>query len=191
MTERVGGEPSSSTTAANFQNDTSRSASTQVLLEVFESDYPFLLQRLAGRFGSREAAVEALHDAYIKLRSGPDVGQVRKPRAYLYRMALNLARNRRRNEAMMVPFANSAFFDLPDMAPRQDRIVGAAQEINLAITALHSISLRRQEIFLAKWRDAKSQEEIASEFGIHKRTVQKELAKAEAYVRATLRGYLA
>lgn len=101
-------------------------------------------------------------------------------------MALNLARNRRRKEARVVPFANSDFLDLPDAAPSQDRVVEAAQEIMLAITGLRSISIKRQQIFLAKWRDDKSQAEIASEFGLHKRSVQKELAKAEASVRAAL-----
>lgn len=187
MTEGVDGGPRSNLRGPEFQDEPLRSASTSALLGTLEIDYPLLLQRLSGRLGSREAAVEALHDTYIKLRSGPDIGQIRSPRAYLYRMALNLARNRRRNEARIVPFANAAFLDLPDAAPSQERVVGAAQEIRLAITALRSMSIKRQQIFLAKWRDDKSQAEIASEFGMHKRSVQKELAKAEASVRATLR----
>jgi len=191
MTEGLDGEARSNQGEWDSQNEPLRTASTNTLLAALEIDYPLLLQRLTGKFGSREAAVEALHDTYIKLRSGPDIGQIRSPRAYLYRMALNLARNRRRNEARIVPFANAAFLDLPDAAPSQDRVVAAAQEITLAITALHSMSIKRQQIFLAKWRDDKSQAEIAAEFGMHKRSVQKELAKAEASVRATLRGNMA
>lgn len=191
MTEGVDSEAPSNEGGRESQDEPFRTASTDALLAVLEIDYPLLLQRLTGRLGSREAAVEALHDTYIKLRSGPDIARIRSPRAYLYRMCLNLSRNRRRNEARIVPFANAAFLDLPDAAPSQERVVGAAQEIKLAITTLHSMSIKRQEIFLAKWRDEKSQAEIAAEFGMHKRSVQKELAKAEASVRATLRSNMA
>lgn len=187
MTEGGDGGPRASLTEPKSQSEPLRSASTSALLGVLEFDYPLLLQRLSGRLGSNEAAVEALHDAYIKLRSGPVIGQIRSPRAYLYRMALNLARNRRRSEARVIPFANASFHDLPDAAPSPERVVGAAQELALAITALNSMPIKRQQIFLAKWRDDKSQAEIASEFGMHKRSVQKELAKAEASVRAALR----
>lgn len=187
MTEGVGGEPGPSLRGPGLQDDPSADTSTLALLRTFETDYPLLLQRLSRRLGARERAVEALHDTYIKLRSGPEIGEVRKPRAYLYRMALNLARNRRRNEGRVVPVASAVFLDLPDTSPGQDRIVGADQELMLAIKALRSMSLKSQQIFLAKWRDDKSQGEIAAEFGMHKRSVQKALAKAEAFVRATLR----
>ncbi|WP_202948596.1 RNA polymerase sigma factor [Novosphingobium sp. AP12] len=176
---------------SKFQHKLSTITSIRALLGSFESDYVLLLQRLSGRLGSREAAVEALHDTYIKLRSRPEIGQVKNPRAYLYRMAMNLAKNRRRNEARIVPFAIAAFLDLPDTAPSQDRAIGAEQAIKLAVAALRSQSIKRQEIFLAKWRDDKSQAEIAADFGMHKRSVQKELAKAEAFVRATLRSTMA
>ncbi|MFW2448503.1 MAG: sigma factor-like helix-turn-helix DNA-binding protein [Qipengyuania pacifica] len=56
-----------------------------------------------------------------------------------------------------------------------------------ALQALHALPIRRQAIFLAKWRDEKTQGEIAAEFGLHKRSVQKELARAEKYLRKVLR----
>lgn len=190
MTKDVDYGPLSNLAGQESQDEHLRGASTRALLRVLEIDYTALLQRLSLRVGSKEAAAEALHDTYIKLRSGPDIGQVRSDRAYLYRMALNLARNRRRNEARIVPFATAAFVDLPDAAPSQERVVAAEQEVAFAITALRSMPLKRQKIFLAKWRDNKSQAEIAAEFGMHKRSVQKELAKAEASIRAILRSHM-
>lgn len=187
MTQAGDNGPHSNLRGAELQDGPSRSASVSALLGSLEADYSLLLQRLSRRLGSREAAVEALHETYIKLGSGPSIGHVRSPLAYLYRMALNLATNRRRNEARIIPFAIDAFLNLPDAAPSQERIVGASQEIALAITALRLMPIKRQQIFWAKWRDDKSQAEIALNFGMHKRSVQKELAKAEASVRATLR----
>ncbi|HEX7820705.1 MAG TPA: sigma-70 region 4 domain-containing protein [Sphingobium sp.] len=60
-------------------------------------------------------------------------------------------------------------------------------DLDLALSALRELPVRQQQIFLAWWRDEKSQAEIASLFGLHKRTVQKELARTEAYIRRSLR----
>lgn len=169
-----------------ISGDTERSTSTRALLDVLEADYQILQGRLAKYLGSKELATEALHDAYVKLRSGPTIGTVRNRRSYLYRMAVNLARNRRRNEGRVISFGGDLFDDIQDEAPGQERIVGALLEMQRAIAALHTLSPKRREIFLAKWRDEKSQAEIAMEFGMHKRSVQKELAKAEAFVRGAL-----
>jgi DNA-directed RNA polymerase specialized sigma24 family protein len=59
--------------------------------------------------------------------------------------------------------------------------------LNRALRALHTLPVKRQAIFLAKWRDEKTQAEIAAEFGLHLRSVQKELARVEAYLRKVLR----
>lgn len=102
MTQGVNSGPRPNLSEEEFPDGPLSSVSIRALLGVLEIDYPVLLQRRSGRLGTKEAAVEALHDTYIKLRSGPAIGQIRSPRAYLYRMALNLARNKQRNDARIV-----------------------------------------------------------------------------------------
>jgi RNA polymerase sigma-70 factor (ECF subfamily) len=53
---------------------------------------------------------------------------------------------------------------------------------------LDALPLQRKQIFLARWRDDKSHDEIAAQFGIHKRTVQKQLARAERFIRSATVG---
>lgn len=159
----------------------------QQLLDLLEVDYDALLVRLTARLRSREAAVEALHDVYVKLRAEPAVGDLRSPRAYLYRMALNLAMNRRRSDWRMVNMDEAGLSEFPDAAPDQESAAIANDEIDRALEALHTLPARRRAIFMAKWRDEKSQAEIASEFNLHKRSVQKELARVEGYLRKILR----
>ncbi|MGE6695112.1 MULTISPECIES: RNA polymerase sigma factor [Sphingomonadaceae] len=157
------------------------------LLATLEQEYPLLLQRLSNHLRSRDAAEEALHDVYLKLRSEPTIANLRNPRAYLYRMAINLSLNQRRSENRTKTLDDTAIAHLADEQPDPERVVLASDEIGRALSALHSLSSKRRDIFLARWRDEKSQAQIALEFGLHKRSVQKELSKAEAYLRRVLR----
>jgi len=159
----------------------------QHLLAHLEIEYTTLLTRLSAHLRSPEAAAEALHDVYVKLRAEPSIGELHSPRSYLYRMAINLAKNRSRTGWRTVNMDDAALHEIPDGAPDQEAAALATDEMNRALQALHALPVRRQAIFLAKWRDEKSQGEIAAEFGLHKRSVQKELTRAELYLRKILR----
>lgn len=156
--------------------------SLALLHAAFLNDYELLRTRLATYTGSPEQAADILHDVYLKLRSNPQITEVREPRAYLYRMALNLAKNQRRNGRRFVSADEEALAVIPDDAPDPERAALAADEMRRAIAHLHQVPARQRDIFLARWRDEKSQIEIALKFGIHKRTVQKELERAERYL---------
>lgn len=165
---------------------TRRDANLNLLLETLETDYDLLLSRLTGTLRSPDAASEALHDAYLKLGRGPRIGDIRHPLAYLYRMAINLAKNRRRHEALFTPEDAVAALELADDAPDPERAVSARRTLSRVFDMLEALPAQRRQIFLAAWRDEKTQVQIAAEFGLHKRTVQKELARAERDLRAAL-----
>lgn len=166
---------------------TSSQSPAEQLLSLLEAEYPALLTRLTGHLRSAEAAAEALHDVYVKLRASPSVGELRSPRSYLYRMAINLAKNRRRSDWRTVNMDEWELSNIPDSAPGQEASVLAMDEMDRALRALHDLPIRRQAIFLAKWRDEKSVAAIAIEFGLHKRSVEKELTRGEIYLRKVLR----
>jgi RNA polymerase sigma factor (sigma-70 family) len=170
---------------ASFQ--VSGQSPVQHLLALLEIEYTTLLTRLSAHLRSPEAAAEALHDVYVKLRAEPSIGELHSPRSYLYRMAINLAKNRSRTGWRTVNMDDAALHEILDGAPDQEAAALATDEMNRALQALHALPVRRQAIFLAKWRDEKSQGEIAAEFGLHKRSVQKELTRAELYLRKILR----
>lgn len=158
------------------------------LRNLLEAEYDLLLVRLSGALRSPDAATEALHDAYLKLGSGAAIGEVRKPLAYLYRTAINLAKNRRRHEKLFTPADAAAVAGLTDDAPDPERAAGARLALARVLDALETLPTQRRDIFLAAWRDDKTQAEIAAAFGLHKRTVQKELARAERHLRTALCG---
>jgi DNA-directed RNA polymerase specialized sigma24 family protein len=68
------------------------------LKAVFLSERPMLLRLLTARLRDREVAEDVLQDLWVRLESAAS-GPVADPAAYLFRMANNLAFDRRRSEA--------------------------------------------------------------------------------------------
>lgn len=65
------------------------------LRAIFVSERAMLLRLLLARLGSKEEAEDALHDLWLKLESIP-AGPIAEPTSYMFRMANNLALDRRR-----------------------------------------------------------------------------------------------
>jgi RNA polymerase sigma-70 factor (ECF subfamily) len=163
------------------------SSAVDVLLQHLEMEYDLLLKRLTAALRSPEMAADALHDVYLKLGHRPAIGAVRHPFAYLHRMAMNLARNRLRRDALFTSADMAQINVVEDEAPGPDRTVAAKSALALAHKALSTLPAQRREIFLARWRDENSLADIGKAFGLHPRTVQKELRRAERFLRAALK----
>jgi RNA polymerase sigma factor (sigma-70 family) len=157
------------------------------LQAALEKDYDGLVHRLSGTLQSHDRAADALHDAYLRLSGSPIIGEVRNPIAYLYRMALNLAHNIRVRDLRSVGLAPTIAEALPDDDPGPERSALGRIDLARTLALLDALPVQRRDIFLARWRDELGQDEIARRFRLHKRTVQKELAKAERYLHAQIR----
>ncbi|WP_103001616.1 RNA polymerase sigma factor [Sphingobium sp. SA916] len=153
------------------------------LLQLLTANYAGLLHRLAGKFGSIDFAADTLHDLYVKLRSGTVTHEVSKPSAYLYRMAVNQGLNSLRRDQRLISIDRSALESLVDMAPDPERIAAAIMELRSLSRELDKLPEQRRVIFLRRWNDGREITAIAEEFGLHPRTVQKELARTEIYLR--------
>lgn len=154
------------------------------LRDLIRAQYNDLVRRLTRRLGSAEAAQEALHDTYLRLERGGVLGPVASPRAYLLRMATNLASNRRRADRRLLSAAEiSELLDLADEAPGPERTAQARADVQRVLKALDGLPATRREIFLASWAERLPHPEIAARFGLHLRTVQKEVRRAELYLR--------
>lgn len=181
-------EPTQPARASEFDGSFQENGESpaEQLLDLLETEYATLLARLSAHLRSPETAAEALHDVYVKLRAAPVIGDLRSPRSYLYRMAINRAKNLGRHEAFLKLAPVEKIEELLDQRPDPERAAGDRLEMEQALAALDRLPLQRREIFLARWRDEKLLTEIASDMNLHKRTVQKELARAEQYLRSAL-----
>ncbi|WP_426425293.1 RNA polymerase sigma factor [Bradyrhizobium genosp. A] len=156
-------------------SEVDRAALRQLLVANYES----LGKRLARRLGSSETAHEVLHDTYLRLESAAEIGPVRSPQDYLFRIALNIATDRRRAEARRLSTTEiDSLFDLADDAPDASRVVEARSELRALERAMAELPERRRLIFKAVLVDNVPRQELAKRFGITQRSVDLEVNRA-------------
>lgn len=143
------------------------------------NNYVSLSQRLARRLGSAEVADEALQDTFMRLEKGPEIGPVHKPTDYLFRIALNIAADRRRAEARKLTTSElDELLQIADEAPDPERVVEARSELKALERAIAELPERRRAIFKAALLDNIPRRDIAKTFGVSVRTVDFEIQRA-------------
>jgi RNA polymerase sigma-70 factor (ECF subfamily) len=164
----------------------------------FLSGYADLVKTVTRKLGSRERAEDALHDAYLRLERTGEISALQSPRAYLVRMALNIATDNWRAESrtMRGPAAlrpqtdagaalsiseGDALLNAVDESPDAERVAVARSEMRRLETILAELPERRRAIFEAVWVEGLSHEEAVRRFGISLRSVQQELKLAREY----------
>src|SRR5215475_9320119 len=94
------------------------------LRDLLADRYDEFRLRLTRRLGSEELARESLHETWLRLDRHGDVGALQSPAAYVMRVALNIATDRRRAEVRLARRSQTdAALNIPDAAP------GPAREV--------------------------------------------------------------
>jgi RNA polymerase sigma-70 factor (ECF subfamily) len=136
---------------------------------------------LSRRTGSRDTAEDLTQDVWLRLAGGAAVEQpVSNPDAYVFRVAANLAVDRGRAEQRrrLTPLEVDALLALPDDTPGPDAQAQSRAELRLLARALEDMPARRREILLASKLNDLTHREIAAQFGLSTRTVEKEILRA-------------
>jgi RNA polymerase sigma factor (sigma-70 family) len=149
------------------------------LRALFEAGYTAFRERLKRRLGSEDLADEALQDAWLRLARDGDVGVVQRPETYLFRVALNVAADRREAEARRLSQREiNAVLHMADDALDPQQIHEARAEFAALERALEELSPRRRAIFILARVEEVAHDEIARRFDISPRMVEKELRRA-------------
>lgn len=157
--------------------------SRDILVGLLVSSYGDLRKRLAGRLGSADAANEALQDTYVRLQRTEIDGELRNPRSYLIRMALNIASNRMRAEARHLSATDlEALLEIADDNPGPVRLAEARSDLAAVERALAGLPPRRRAMFRRFWVDNADYKTIALDFELSERTVRHELLLATRYL---------
>lgn len=153
--------------------------SQATLRSLLASSYEEFKKRLSRRLGSDDFANEVLHETYLRVARMNDIGVVQDPRAYLYRIALNLAADRRQADGRRLNRSEiEALRHIADGALDPARIAEGRREIEALERALNELPARRRAIFIASRVEETPHQEIAARFGISTRMVEKELKRA-------------
>lgn len=130
------------------------------------------------RVGGQEAA-DVVHDTYLRVLQYADQSALENPRAYLYRVAANVATDRgiaqkKYNERL----EHEVDLDSLDSAtPSPEATIDAHQHLQRCLTALDELPVIYRHVFLLHRIDGLTQGEIADALGIPKRTVERYIAK--------------
>lgn len=152
------------------------------LRRLLVDDYHGLRERLARRYGSPDLATELLHEAWLKLdraQAGGSTMALRNPRAYLYRIAINLAADRGRSERARITAAElDALHRRAHDELDPGRIAEAKMEVAALSAAINQLPARRRAIFIAARLEELPYKEIAARHGVTIRVVDRELSLA-------------
>lgn len=141
--------------------------------------YDEIKTRLARALGSRELADDVLHETYLRLHSQDTVGLIRQPESYVFRVALNIATDKRRDDRRRASKTEVLeAVALLEPAPDLSREIEARSEIEALKRALAALPPRRRAILIAARVDGLSHEVIAKRLKISRTMVQKELSRA-------------
>jgi RNA polymerase sigma-70 factor (ECF subfamily) len=149
------------------------------LRELLVGGYGELKARLTQRLGSAELASDVLQETWVRLERAAPLGPVHLPKAYLFRIAYNIALKRRRAERETVTLDDARnVLDLVEDTPDPSSVVESRSEVALLRKAVAELTLRQREILFASRLDNVPLAKLAVRHGISQRWVERELRYA-------------
>jgi RNA polymerase sigma-70 factor (ECF subfamily) len=141
--------------------------------------YDGLIKKLTRRLGSSDFAHDALHETFLRLDRVTDAVQVRSPTDYIFRTAINIAKDRQKAQNYRVSASEiDALLDVCDDGPDPARIVEARSEIDAFRRALAELPPRPREVLRSISIEGQSPQEVARRLNVSIRTVESDLRSA-------------
>lgn len=159
-----------------------------VLLDYLGKHYATLKQRLTRKLGNAEDAGDALHDTWLRLKGGEDLGPIQNPGAYLSRMAVNIAVDvqRRHSRLLSGDDVDQLLEEVMDPAPGPAQTAEARSELEAVRLLLDRMPERRRAVALLVHAEGMTQKEAAAHLGVSLRTVEYELKRCHERLDASL-----
>jgi RNA polymerase sigma-70 factor (ECF subfamily) len=152
------------------------------LRQLLLQGYDELKVRLTQRLGSSELAGDAMQDTWLRLQRTEAIGVVRNPTNYLFRVALNIARDRlSADRRLLSAIEIERFLNLADQAPDPARVAELRSDLQVVEALMAELPPRQREILAAARLDGMPRREIAKRLGISLSLVEKELKLAHEY----------
>jgi RNA polymerase sigma factor (sigma-70 family) len=157
------------------------------LLDFISQRYGDLKRRLTRVLGNDDLAGDALQDTWLRVRRLEDQSPVTNPRAFLMRMAVNIALNNLRSQSRVVPRSEvDALLEVSDPAPGPEHIAQARSELEALQRIIARMPQRRRDILLMVRWEGLPQKEVAQRLGVSLHTVEHELKRAQDFCAAHL-----
>ena len=123
--------------------ETSSGALRELLLEGYDE----LKTRLTQRLGSSDLAGEAIQDTWVRLHNAKISSSIRNPVNYLFRIALNIARDRLAADRRLLSTIDiDKLLNLAHDAPGPEQIVEARSHLRALEAIMAELPPRQREI---------------------------------------------
>lgn len=163
-------------------------------MEVFLSRREAIGRFLTARLGHADEAEDVLQDLFLRVNRMEASPDVRDPAAYLFTMALNLARDRRRERSRASARDTGwagARYEMAGAEPILDQpsveVAYAARQRLEAVTAvLDELSPQCRRVFQLHKFEGLSHQDVAARTGITRSTVEKHMNTALKHLIARL-----
>jgi RNA polymerase sigma-70 factor (ECF subfamily) len=145
-----------------------------------------LLRHLQRVVGDRASAEDLSQEAGVRWLSAMRSEEVQNPRALLFHIATNLARDQLRRRVVAENHAQSIMDT--EVGIGADQVASAREEVGRVSKALATLTPRAREVLLLARVEGCTQKEIAGRLGVKAKTVENHLTRALAQLAASLRG---
>ena len=134
---------------------------------------------MVSRYVPPDDVDDIVQETYLRLCRVALVDEIKNPRAYIYRIARNLALDslKKADNAQTVPFIE----DFPEPGSRSDEVirqVESAERFGHFFESVRRLPAQAQRVFVLKKVYGFSQRRIAADLGISQSTVEKHVALA-------------
>jgi RNA polymerase sigma factor (sigma-70 family) len=147
-----------------------------------------LHQFLARCHVQRDDVPDIVQETYFRVLKSGEFERIRYPRAFLLRVAHNVALNaaKRRRTAGDYDAMDVSEVELEDEEPSPYRRLKAEQELTIVRAALAELSPKCREVFVLNRFEHRTYAEIARELGLSVSMIEKYVSQALAHLRKRL-----
>ena len=152
---------------------------------IYTQSYADLTRFLRRLCGDPALAEDLAQEAGMRLVAAMRQEAVAHPRAFLFHVAANLARDQLRRRVVAQQHADMQ--DEHEAAAGADQVAAVQQEVALVSNAIAALPARARAVLQLARIEGYSQKEIAARLGITPKTVENHLTRALARLTARLR----
>lgn len=149
---------------------------------------PALMSFFLRRLHDRAEAEDLTQEVLTRLAGGGAV-ELRRPDAYVFQVAANLLRDRRRREQVRADYRSQIEAQALERAEMlgPERVVAGRQALGQVLAALQELPERTRAIFVLHRLEKLRKHEIAELFGLSVSGIDKQLLKAMTHLHQRLR----
>jgi RNA polymerase sigma-70 factor (ECF subfamily) len=168
--------------AANLAGSDERACETLSVQDTIRRYHDSLIRFLRQRLRVKEDAADVAQEAYIRMMQYEGSTKILSPSSMLFRIAINVARDLGRAEAVrqvsdQVPLDG---IELASPQPSAEREIAAAQDLNLLYDAIEHLPPKCRTVFLLSRAQRMTYPQIAAHCGISVKMVEKHISHALA-----------